>query len=101
MVTAVATPVLRRSAEKFFRSDETPEEFQWIERLSPLHSRLFAVDLHAALSNVLIHKDDGEALRRTLEDWQATADVDANPELAKKLRTPREKKKYVAWRRPK
>jgi len=55
------------------------------------------VDLHAALSEALIHRKNGEALRRTLEDWQATAEVDANPDLAKKLKTPRSKKSYRAW----
>lgn len=100
MVTAVATPVLRKSAQRFFTSDETPQGLEWIEYLSPLHFRLFVVDLHTALSNALIHMEDGEALQRTLEDWQATAEVDANPELAKKLKSPRQKKKYRAWKPP-
>lgn len=100
MVTAVATPVLRRSAQKFFTSDETPEELAWIKCLSPLHLRLFVVDLHTALSNALIHKEDGEALVRVLEDWEATAEVDADPELAKKLKTPPAKKTYREWKPP-
>ena len=98
MVTAVATPVLRKSARKFFTSDEMPAELEWVEFLSPLHFRLCVVDLYAALSNALISEKDGEALQRTLEEWQATAEVDADPELAKKLRTPRQQKKYVAWK---
>ena len=100
MAAGVAAPMLRKSVRRFFTSDETPRELEWIEHLSPLHFRLFVVDLHAALSNVLIYKEDGETLQRTLEDWQATAEVDANPELAKKLKTPRHKKKYRAWKPP-
>lgn len=97
MVTPIASPVLQRSAQKFFTSEELPEEFAWINSLSPLHFRLFVVDLHGALSEALIQKKSGDALQRTLEDWQATAEVDANPDLAKKLKTPRSKKNYRAW----
>ena len=97
---AVASPTLQRSAQKFFTSEELPEELRWIERLSALHFRLFVVDLHKALSEALIHKKNGEALRRTLEDWEATAEVDANPDLVKRLKTPRNKKNYRAWEPP-
>ena len=96
-MVAVALPTLQRSAQKFFTKQELPEEFLWIEQLSPLNFRLFVVDLHNTLSEVLIHKRDGNALRQMVEDWQATAEVDANPELSKKLRTPRSKKTYRAW----
>ena len=100
MVTAVATPVLRKSAQKFFTSEETPEELAWIECLSSLHFRLFVVDLHTALSKVLVYNEDGEALVRVLEGWQATAEVDADPDLAKKLKTPRSRKSYREWEPP-
>jgi hypothetical protein len=100
MGAAVATPVLRRSAQRFFTSQETPEELEWITCLSPLHFRLFVVDLHTALSSALIHKEDGEALRAVLEDWKATAEVDADSELAERLKTPRSKKKYREWKPP-
>jgi len=54
--------------------------------------------LHDALSGTLIHKGNGERLREVLEDWRATAEVDADPALSKKLKTPRQKKTYREWR---
>jgi hypothetical protein len=96
--TASATPLLRKSAKKFFTSNETPAALAWIDALSPLHFRLFVVDLHAALSSALIDDGNGGELSRTLEEWQATAEVDANPELAKRLRAPRQTKQYCAWK---
>ena len=38
-----------------------------------------------------------EQLRQTIEDWQATAEVDAEPKVAYYLKLPREKKEYKAW----
>ncbi len=102
MGAAIAdTPALRKSAQKFFRTEKTPEELEWITLLNPLHFRLFVVDLHRALSTSLIQNGNGELLKRTLEEWQATAEVDADPELVKKLRTPRGRKTYLAWEPPK
>ena len=98
MVEAITTPALRKSAQKFFTSDDTPEELEWIHCLSALHFRLFVVDLHSALSNALIHRANGDALRQVLEDWQATAEVDASEELAGKLKSPHSRKKYREWK---
>ncbi len=96
--TATATPQLRKSAKKFFTSNETPAELGWIDALSPLHFRLFVVDLHNALSNALIDEGNADELSRTLDEWRATAEIDANPDLSKRLMMPRQKKHYRAWK---
>jgi hypothetical protein len=93
-------PVLRKRARRFFTSDATPPELEWVANLSPLHFRLFVVELHEALSNSLIRKGNGERLREVIEDWQATAEIDADPDLAKKLRKPRSEKSYREWNPP-
>lgn len=100
MVQAIAAPVLRQKVQRFFNSAKIPRELSWAKRLSDLHFRLFVVDLHKALSEALIHDGDGdgELLRQTLEDWYATAEIDSEPTLAKKLKTPRSRKKYREWK---
>ncbi|MCH7511449.1 MAG: hypothetical protein IIB19_03675 [Chloroflexi bacterium] len=98
MVQAIAAPVLRQKAQRFFNSAIIPRELSWAKRLSDLHFRLFVVDLHKALSEAFIHDGDGELLRQTLEDWYATAEIDSEPTLAKKLKTPRSRKKYREWK---
>ena len=98
MVQAITAPVLRQKAQRFFNSAIIPKELSWAERLSDLHFRLFVVDLHKALSEALIHTGDGELLRQTLEDWYATAEIDSEPTLAKKLKTTRSRKKYREWK---
>lgn len=99
MGAAVAdNPALRRSARQIFTSQKVPPGLAWINDLSRLHYNLFVVDLHTALSSALIHKDNGDALIQVVEEWQATAEIDADPELAKKLKTPRSKKTYREWK---
>lgn len=95
---AVASPEIREKAQEFFRSEKLPRGFEWVEYLSPLHLRLFVVDLHKALANALIHEGDSETLVQVIEDWKATAEVDADPELSQRLKMPREKKRYREWK---
>lgn len=94
MVTAVAPDRYRESARVFFTSDETPDVLAWVEHLSPRHFRQFVVELHQALSTVLIDPSKIDDLIHLIEDWEATAGIDADPELAKRLKTPREQKHY-------
>lgn len=98
MVAVLDPPRLRRKATRFFETNDLPEGFEWVERLSRLHYRLFVVDLHRALADALIHKENGERLREVLEDWEATAEVDSDRELVAKLRKPRSEKRYREWK---
>lgn len=73
-----ASPTLAEEARSFFASDALPQSLSWFELLSPLHQRLFAVELNAALASP---SPELEPLQSLLESWQATADMDASPEL--------------------
>ena len=89
---------LARDARCVFNEPDLPSTFDFYERLSPLHQRLFVVDLWQALSRFSIEGDeqvsiegDEQAANDLLEmvdGWEATADVDANPEVAETLARP-------------
>ena len=67
-------------------------------RLLPVNYRLFIIDLYQALAKVAIHEASAESVLELLEDWEATAGVDAEPELVAKLQTPRDNKNYREWK---
>ena len=81
---------LARDARCVFNEPDLPSTFDFHERLSPLHQRLFVVDLWQALSRFSIEGDEQAAndLLEMVEGWEATADVDANPEVAETLARP-------------
>ena len=70
-----------------------PKGFEWIERLSPVHQRQFAVELYSALARFNVTEDVMEILD-LLEAWEATAEMDVAPEVAEAVRAP---KKYREW----
>ena len=86
MVTKRPTRITR-DARCVFNEPDLPSTFDFYERLSPLHQRLFVVDLWQALSR---EGDEQVAndLLEMVEGWEATADVDANPEVAERLARP-------------
>ena len=55
-----------------------------MSRLSPLHYRLCVAELHTAMGQAHL-TDDWAPVARLIDDWEATAHVDASPELAKAL----------------
>lgn len=73
-----ASPTLADEARSFFASDALPQSLSWFELLSPLHQRLFAVELSAALASP---NPELESLQALLEAWQATAEMDGSPDL--------------------
>ncbi len=72
------TQTLTEDARAFFASDELPDRLHWAGWLSPLHLRLFAVELNAALASPT---PDPVGLTSLLDSWQATAEMDASPDL--------------------
>jgi hypothetical protein len=76
----VSSTTIVDSARTLFLSDELPEEFAWVDLLTPRHMRLFAVELNAALAS-----PSTEALNELLDGWKATAELDAVPELQKQI----------------
>lgn len=88
MVTATPEQI-RDDAEGFFRRSEVPDALQWINLLSPVHLRLFAVQLADGLRDVTL-RGDLQHLAELVEDWEATAHMDASPELWAEIRRPKE-----------
>ena len=88
-MVAVAPERLRDEALRFFREPELPESLRWVDNLDALHLRLFAVELADALKDSLLTGDDS-ALAALIEDWEATAEVIASPEVVAEIRRPKQ-----------
>jgi hypothetical protein len=71
-----------------------PEQFAWIDRLTPAHQRQFAVELYSALARYNVTEEVDELLE-LLESWEATAELDAAPDVGRSLRGP---KQYREWK---
>lgn len=82
--------------------EEPPESLRWVNYLTPLHQRLFALEMSSAVSDYLMLKDTESAVRlvELLESWEATAELDANPDVAARIKASRETKEYVDWSAP-
>lgn len=87
---------LKRKARSYFEKEELPEEMAWVAKLTPLHQRLFAAELKAALDKVQ-EGEDIQTLREVIESWEATASVDADPTLRSMLHEKRDRKRYTPW----
>ena len=85
---------IAHDARSLFNEATLPDAFDFYSRLSPLHQRLFVVDVWQALSRCSI-ADSTESARDLLqlvEGWEATADLDAAPEVASALHAPKVRK---------
>ncbi|MEX2228382.1 MAG: hypothetical protein WEB13_01970 [Dehalococcoidia bacterium] len=79
---------VKRDAAAVFTTPELPATFSFYTRLSPLHQRLFLVELWEALARASI-AESHQSLRDLVdlvEAWDATADLDASPEVADEVR---------------
>ena len=66
----------------------TPKSLEWVDRLTPAHQRQFAVELYSALAHLNL-SDDLTEVFDLLQAWEATAEIDAAPEVAAALRAPK------------
>lgn len=90
MVTA-SPENLAIQAQALFQESTPTAEFEFIERLSPVHQRLFSVELWEALSRFQItasERDLGD-LVELIEEWEATADLDQSPDIVEYIRKPK------------
>lgn len=85
MVAAIPAGELRRQVEGFFQSEPPPESLAWVSDLSALHLRQFVVELSDALKRAIMHRDDTELLE-VIDEWRATADLDAAPDVQAAVR---------------
>ena len=87
MVMMIADPpALKSKTRGLWQKEDIPPELAWIERLSPLHYRMFIAELHDAVGAACID-EDWDRVAQLLEDWEATALLDANPKFAALLKT--------------
>ena len=88
-MVAEAPQRLREDALAFFREPGLPESLAWVDDLDALHLRLFAVELADALKVALLTNDDRD-LATLIEDWEATAEVIASPEVVAEIMRPKQ-----------
>ena len=88
MVRTLDPEQVKRDAISFFRQSELTPRWAWIETLSPVHLRLFAVDLADALKEATI-TGDAAPLIDLLDDWEATAELDASRAVIEHIRAPK------------
>ena len=87
-MVAVSPEEIRDEAVGLFRQSELPEAFGWVEFLSPVHLRLFAVEVSDALKEAMLTGDLTRFIA-IVEDWEATAEMDASPEVWAEITRPK------------
>ena len=94
MVMMIADPPsLKNKTRGLWQTEDIPPELAWMERLSPLHYRMCIAELHDAVGAACID-EDWDRVAQLLEDWEATALLDANPEFASLLKTESSDEEY-------
>ncbi len=81
----LGTELLKRARDSAAIAD-LPEDFRWALWFSPENLRAFRGAISAALSEQL----SDEAANEMLEDWRATAELDAAPEALAEIRRAKE-----------
>ena len=75
---------LKKDAVGFFREEQLPESLCWVDDLTPLQLRLFAVELADALKASLLAGDYRDIVT-LIGDWEATAEVMGSPEIVAEI----------------
>ncbi len=90
MVTA-APEQIKRDAEAYFRAPTLPKSLEFVPELSELHQRLFVRDLWEVLARCAVDpsEENMRALVDTVDAWETTAMLDAQPELVARIRAPK------------
>jgi hypothetical protein len=91
-VVSVAPERLLRDAEDYFKASAAPDSLAFANDLSPLHQRLFAVELWSATARAALETTPGavDDLVELVEAWEATAELEASPELLERIRAPKD-----------
>lgn len=88
-MVATSPEQLRQDALDFFRQADLPEALEWVDALSPVHLRLFVVELADAIkASTLTNELTG--LVTLIESWEATAELDASPEVVERINAPKD-----------
>ena len=83
---------LKQEAEQLFRAAPVPASLRFFDDLTPLHQRLFLVELWDALSAATIRAKatDLADLVELVEGWEATAELDRAPEVVTEINRTRD-----------
>ncbi len=81
---AIDTEGIEALVRRVFEEDSLPRALDWVERLRPVHQKLFFAELYSSAQKAAFARD-WQPVQELLEDWAATAEVDADIELAKHL----------------
>lgn len=87
MVATLDAAHVQSDAVRLFQESAIPPGWEWIESLSPLNARLFAVELADGIKETVI-SGNVEALVTLVAEWQATAELDAAPEVLAEMQRP-------------
>ena len=85
MVLTIDPELVKSAALDFFHKSELPAGWDWVEALSPVNLRLFAVELADGVEEATITGDEA-ALAQLVADWRATAELDASPDVLAEVR---------------
>ena len=80
-----------------YEHDELPDGLLWINDLSPRHQRLFYGEIQFEWSRYCL-TNNLSGLVEFFEDWKATAETDANPELSAALLGEHGEDEYDPWK---
>ena len=75
---------------------EEPVQFHWVQKLTRPHLIQFVVEIKDAIDRWAV-SDDRTELLEIIDAWEATAAVDADPEMSAHLLRPIEETEYVDW----
>lgn len=90
MVATLDPEQVKSEAVDFFRKSQVPRGWEWVEALSPVNLRLFAVELADALKDLTL-TGDADGLGCLLAEWKATAELDAAPDVLSEVRRPKQR----------
>lgn len=91
----VATPEqVRDEAVDLFE-----QSFGWIELLSPEHLHAFMIEYADAIGSA-IASGDKDVLNVLIEDWEATAELDAAPEVLAAIRQSKNRRPLSDYSKP-
>lgn len=91
MVVALDPEQAKDAALSYFRVSHLPKGWDWVDALTPVHQRLFAVELADAIKDATI-AGEARGIVELLDDWQATAELDASPDVLAEVHRPKQRR---------
>jgi len=91
MVALAEADQVRSEAVSLFQASQPPIGWEWVDNLSPVNARLFAVELADAIKEATL-SGDIETLVTLVAEWRATAELDTAPEVLAELRREKQRR---------